>query len=149
MPKKNIDKSLQRKFIKVYINANIGTGLLNDVLLVLCLSIDRKTNRVSITADTKKEIALRLHIKPVAVHKEINRLIDKDLLQRCGTGSYMLNPVRMSRGYGVDFLSDNYLDAKYNCEKSRKDNDIKYKLNENRGKKKDLPGNILRMPNNG
>ena len=143
MPKPNVNnRAPKRTYIKIYINANIGTGLINDIFLLLA-GYSNKDNDIHLTADRKRIIADRLKITLNSLDVEICRLIDRDLIQRAGKGLYMINPVRASKGYGIDFLYDRYLTIKHSCTKDKELNDVKYKLKENRGKKRQLPDNII------
>lgn len=138
MPKSNSSNRMpNRAFMKVYITANMDENLsLNNILLSLFRCVDGKTNRIELSAKKKKEIARKCRVKLETIDIYLNRFIHDDILQKTGTGSYLLNPDRFNKGYGMAPVAAEYQAIKQATEVERQANKIKYGLDHIKRKSK-------------
>lgn len=137
-------RSPKRAFMKIYLSANMDCDLhINNILLSLWKSTDSK-NKINLSAENKKRISKICKVSIGTIDRYINRLIHQDVMQRIGTGTYYLNPLRFSKGFGVDDMADEYMEVRKIAEIDRSINEKKYKLNINRDKK-ELPGNVHKL----
>lgn len=144
MPKQK-EQIRKRIYFKIFIIENLGTGLINDVLLLLMKYVGRN-NRLELTPDKKAKIASQLKATPHYVDVCLNRFLKADIMQREGKGLYFINPYRFAKASAseIEKLYLTYLEVKHSCSKEAEKNNSKYKLSENRCKrKKELPANTF------
>jgi len=91
-------KSVENKeqFVRTYIE-DIGllakcSGAETSTMLCLLKYTDYNTNKLFITADRRREISDSSGLKLGTVHTAISRLVKKNLLVKCSSSTYILNP---------------------------------------------------------
>ena len=125
--------------MKVYLTANMDLNLsLNNILLSIWRCVNGKDNRIELSAKKKKEIARKCRLKIETIDIYLNRFIHDDIIQKTGTGSYLLNPDRFNKGYGMAPIAAEYQAIKQATGIERQANKIKYGLDHIRRKTKSI-----------